>query len=165
MSACGARARVRDAQCARQRVRAVTGAIGIASRSAADGEPGHCVSVGDDAFIETHRNLDSVAFGIPHLRTIRTSGWRAATRHYRCRAAHHDSLATFVSPTYLRIAVLCSPDRLSGSELGQMASPCRFSSGVGCCWSARIVCHWLLTWWTCWVSDVTRSGDFRRVTI
>ena len=64
-------------------------------------------------FIETHRNLDSVAFGIP----------LEDYSHIELAGRHEDAsgvarlimthLATFVSPNYLRIAVLCSPERLA----------------------------------------------------
>lgn len=63
-------------------------------------------------FIETHRNLDSVAFGVPleDYSHIELAGRHDDTIGIARLIMTH--LATFVSPTYLRIAVLCSPDRL-----------------------------------------------------
>lgn len=67
-------------------------------------------------FIETHRNLDSVAFGIPleDYSHVELAGRHEDTIGVARLIMTH--LATFVSPTYLRIAVLCSPDRLSEWE-------------------------------------------------
>ena len=67
-------------------------------------------------FVETHRNLDSVAFGVPleDYSHVELAGRREDTIGVARLIMTH--LATFVSPSYLRIAVLCSPDRLTEWE-------------------------------------------------